>query len=237
MAKLQNVNVLRTPIDRGLKTLEGQNVTCSDVFFVYIGISIRFMRIFETNQDESTSDMFLFAYFLDPGWLYSESPFNEPCSQLETRLAWWQGRENNNHSDVLALLGVKLFSVSPSEMFNSPRYQHETHETLPKGPLQSAKSQKAYLPTPTLQDLLNPATNVDIESLFANPDPYGIDELTDDDGNESDDNEAEQTPRLIACYNGGAVQESKKSSTLLQKSSGKSAPWVLEKFSMADIDF
>ncbi|KAK0498286.1 hypothetical protein EDD18DRAFT_82822 [Armillaria luteobubalina] len=90
MAELQNVNALLTPIDRGLKTLEGQNVTCSDVFFVYIGIAIGFMCVFETNQDDecllghqvdtynifnrrfsilmtdSTSDMFLFAYFLDP---------------------------------------------------------------------------------------------------------------------------------------------------------------------------
>lgn len=138
---------------------------------------------------------------------------------------------------------------------DSPRYQHQAHLTLPKAPSQSSSSQKVYLPTPTLQDLLNPATDVDIESLFTNPDPYGIDELTDDDGNESDDNEAEQTvtrgaprliidnlvdlmqPRLIARYDGGAVQESKKSSTLLQKSGGKSTPWVREKFSMADIDF
>ena len=47
LGQLHTVNLLLTPIDRGLKTLEGQNVTCSDVFFVYIGIAVGFMQVFQ----------------------------------------------------------------------------------------------------------------------------------------------------------------------------------------------
>ena len=47
LGQLHTVNLLLTPIDRGLKTLEGQNVTCSDVFFVYIGIAIGFTQVFQ----------------------------------------------------------------------------------------------------------------------------------------------------------------------------------------------
>jgi hypothetical protein len=39
---LRNINQLLTPIDRGLQTLEGRNVTCSDVFAIFIGITIGF---------------------------------------------------------------------------------------------------------------------------------------------------------------------------------------------------
>ncbi len=43
---LHNVNLLLTPIARGLETLEGQNTTCSDVFHVYIGIAVNFVAMF-----------------------------------------------------------------------------------------------------------------------------------------------------------------------------------------------
>jgi hypothetical protein len=39
-------NLLLTPIDQGLKTLEGQNTMCSDVFSIFIGIAIGFTHIF-----------------------------------------------------------------------------------------------------------------------------------------------------------------------------------------------
>ncbi len=97
--------MLLTPIDRGLETLEGQNTTCSDVFFVYVGIAIGFTRVFQIPgrslyislcigmtlfmaedeifeyrdetysvfdrrfsilMTESTPDLFLIAYLLDP---------------------------------------------------------------------------------------------------------------------------------------------------------------------------
>ena len=35
-----------TPIARGLKTLEGQNTTCSDVLNIYIGIAIGYDTVF-----------------------------------------------------------------------------------------------------------------------------------------------------------------------------------------------
>lgn len=35
-----------SPIARGLKTLEGQNTTCSDVLNIYIGIAIGYNAVF-----------------------------------------------------------------------------------------------------------------------------------------------------------------------------------------------
>jgi hypothetical protein len=40
------VNLLLTPIARGLETLEGQNTTCSDVFHVYTGIAVNLTTMF-----------------------------------------------------------------------------------------------------------------------------------------------------------------------------------------------
>ncbi|KAF7975533.1 hypothetical protein HWV62_9361 [Athelia sp. TMB] len=87
-AQLFTIDALLSPIARGLKTLEGQNTTCSDVFSIYIGIAIGFTRVFQKPNDpifvhrdktyavfnrrfrifmaDCTDDMFLLAYLLDP---------------------------------------------------------------------------------------------------------------------------------------------------------------------------
>ncbi|KAJ3832016.1 hypothetical protein F5878DRAFT_548770, partial [Lentinula raphanica] len=44
---LNTIDLLLQPIARGLTTLEGQNTTCSDIFFVFIGIAIGFNCVFE----------------------------------------------------------------------------------------------------------------------------------------------------------------------------------------------
>ncbi|KAJ6611788.1 hypothetical protein B0H10DRAFT_1808722 [Mycena sp. CBHHK59/15] len=44
--QLYNINLLLKPISRGLKTLESSQVTCSDVFKIYIGIAIGFKEVF-----------------------------------------------------------------------------------------------------------------------------------------------------------------------------------------------
>ena len=44
--QLKQVGRLLDPIARGLKTLEGQQVTCSDVFFIWIGLGVAFKRAF-----------------------------------------------------------------------------------------------------------------------------------------------------------------------------------------------
>lgn len=44
--QLHNINMLLTPIARGLQTLEGQNTTCSDVFHIFVGIAIGFTNVF-----------------------------------------------------------------------------------------------------------------------------------------------------------------------------------------------
>lgn len=110
LSDLHNINLMLSPIARGLKTLEGQNSTCSDVFNIYIGIAIGYNNVFrdagkstdvvhglkELRCDiniyciaspvyqwrsqtfgvynrrfanlmrDSTQDMFLLAYLLDP---------------------------------------------------------------------------------------------------------------------------------------------------------------------------
>jgi hypothetical protein len=44
--ELYNINMLLKPIARGLKTLESTQVTCSDVFCIWIGIAIGFTEVF-----------------------------------------------------------------------------------------------------------------------------------------------------------------------------------------------
>ena len=88
-ADLRSVNKLLTPIARGLTTIEGQMVMLSDIFSVFIGIAIAFGRMFLNPSErfhqyqgesyaaynrrfaflmeESSRDLFLLAYLLDPG--------------------------------------------------------------------------------------------------------------------------------------------------------------------------
>ncbi|KAJ6565411.1 hypothetical protein B0H10DRAFT_2387556 [Mycena sp. CBHHK59/15] len=44
--QLYNINMLLKPISRGLKTLESSQVTCSDVFNIWIGLGIGFKQVF-----------------------------------------------------------------------------------------------------------------------------------------------------------------------------------------------
>ena len=64
--QLHHINLLLTPMDWGLQTLEGQNTTCSDVFSIFIGIAIGFTHVF---QDPSAFIVFnfltIFIYILD----------------------------------------------------------------------------------------------------------------------------------------------------------------------------
>jgi hypothetical protein len=62
--QLHHINLLLTPIDRGLQTLEGQNTTCSDVFAIFIGIAIGFTHVF---QDPSAFIVFLGIFHLHTG--------------------------------------------------------------------------------------------------------------------------------------------------------------------------
>ncbi|KAJ3740979.1 hypothetical protein DFH05DRAFT_1404969, partial [Lentinula detonsa] len=86
--QLNHIDALLHPIARGLTTLEGQNTTCSDVFYVFIGIAIGFNRVFEDPTsdiyqyrtetfgvfdrrfgiflNDCTKDMFIISYLLDP---------------------------------------------------------------------------------------------------------------------------------------------------------------------------
>ncbi|KAF5331490.1 hypothetical protein D9758_017621 [Tetrapyrgos nigripes] len=98
LGKLYQIDALLKPIAWGLKTLEGQHVTCSDVFFVFVGISIGFNDVFTKARSDNpdlyahrsetfavynrrfrifmndcTPGMFLLAYLLDPIY-YSDSP-------------------------------------------------------------------------------------------------------------------------------------------------------------------
>lgn len=44
--QLYNINMLLKPISRGLKTLESSQVTCSDVFNIWVGLTIGFKEVF-----------------------------------------------------------------------------------------------------------------------------------------------------------------------------------------------
>ncbi|KAJ7110848.1 hypothetical protein C8R44DRAFT_591718, partial [Mycena epipterygia] len=86
--QLYNINMLLKPISRGLKTLESTQVTCSDVFNIWIGIAIGFKLVFSNPSDainryqqetidcynrrfaifmnDCTPGMFILSYLLDP---------------------------------------------------------------------------------------------------------------------------------------------------------------------------
>ncbi|KAJ7131007.1 hypothetical protein C8R44DRAFT_871553 [Mycena epipterygia] len=49
-------------------------------------------------------------------YMYREAPFNDPCTDPLFRLSWWKARMNNSDANQIAKLGIKLFSVSASEM-------------------------------------------------------------------------------------------------------------------------
>jgi len=53
--KLHHINMLLTPIDQGLQTLEGQNTACSDVMAIFIGIAIGFTTVFKDPCMSSTA--------------------------------------------------------------------------------------------------------------------------------------------------------------------------------------
>ncbi|KAJ6495921.1 hypothetical protein DFH09DRAFT_946043, partial [Mycena vulgaris] len=87
--QLYNINMLLKPISRGLTTLESSQLTCSDVFNIWIGIAVGFKEVFcnptaainEYNQEtfdcynrrfaifmnDCTPGMFILSYLLDPG--------------------------------------------------------------------------------------------------------------------------------------------------------------------------
>jgi hypothetical protein len=55
---LRNINQLLTPIDQGLQTLEGRNVTCSDVFTIFIGIAIGYFTMRVSHSTAYPPDLF-----------------------------------------------------------------------------------------------------------------------------------------------------------------------------------
>ncbi|KAJ6626375.1 hypothetical protein B0H10DRAFT_1781497 [Mycena sp. CBHHK59/15] len=81
--------MLLKPISRGLKTLESSQVTCSDVFNIWIGLAIGFKEVFADPENlilkfrqetydaynrcfsifmnDCTEGIFILSYLLDPG--------------------------------------------------------------------------------------------------------------------------------------------------------------------------
>ncbi|KAJ7170463.1 hypothetical protein C8R43DRAFT_1103347 [Mycena crocata] len=51
-SQLYNINMLLKPISRGLKSLESSQVTCSDVFNIWIGIAIGFKEVFSNPDNQ-----------------------------------------------------------------------------------------------------------------------------------------------------------------------------------------
>ncbi|KAF8872452.1 hypothetical protein CPB85DRAFT_1237708, partial [Mucidula mucida] len=76
LSSLETVNSLLTPIDRGLKTLESSNVTCSDVLLIYIGIAIGFKQTFQTDGNE--------IFFLSSNLLTNHSAVDDDLLEHRT---------------------------------------------------------------------------------------------------------------------------------------------------------
>ncbi|KAJ6617717.1 hypothetical protein B0H10DRAFT_1948208 [Mycena sp. CBHHK59/15] len=49
-------------------------------------------------------------------YMYREAPFDLPCTDQSLHLHWWKAVSKDSNAYVLARLGIKLFSVVPSEM-------------------------------------------------------------------------------------------------------------------------
>ncbi|KAF7314722.1 hypothetical protein MKEN_00946200 [Mycena kentingensis (nom. inval.)] len=374
---LKVVNALLTPIDRGLKTLEGLTTTLSDVFMVYIRIAVGFTNVFAANDEllrdhhqqvysifdyrfnilmtESTPDMFLVAYFLDPvyypdgalrlslpdrrsfsketasplfhrilqaavsilegeqarhesggeeqvpvlcremiAYAYREPPFDRECKSKTKRLPWFEDIKGDPRALLISMIGVKVHSVSPSEMTDertasrmtaintakrnkltgyhiiemaqlqqhwtyglaAPETKHTARLDLPEA--LPASGNVSYLPTPRLDDLLNPATDADFtadaarmeEQLFNPADPYDLKSLSDGEDDEDDDEEEEEpmvirgaprlaiedlvnltNPRLLARYEGKKLTPSVPDTT--QTPAVVARKWVPTKLSLA----
>ncbi|KAJ6461200.1 hypothetical protein DFH09DRAFT_1348149 [Mycena vulgaris] len=66
-------------------------------------------------QDEGAAEGALLMKQLI-AYMYRAVPFNDPCVNPLQRLSWWKAPQNNPDASQLAKLGIKLFSVSASEM-------------------------------------------------------------------------------------------------------------------------
>lgn len=75
--------------------------------------------------------------------------------------------------------------------FTNPKYSHTATLTLPKT---KPSAQPIQQPTPTLNDLLNPALADSEESIFMPSDPYGA--FTLDDKEDGEDSEDEDLPTI-----------------------------------------
>jgi hypothetical protein len=71
--------------------------------------------------------------------------------------------------------------------FTDPKYSHTATLTLPKT---KSMAQSIQLPTPTLNDLLNPEPANSEEPIFLPSDPYGAQALDDEDGEDWEDEDS-----------------------------------------------
>ncbi|KAK6966290.1 ribonuclease H-like domain-containing protein [Favolaschia claudopus] len=67
----------------------------------------------EQRGDKSEGDILVKQMI---SYMYREAPFDLPCKELSVRLAWWKSIAKDSNAYLLARLGIKLFSVVPSEM-------------------------------------------------------------------------------------------------------------------------
>ncbi|KAJ6616912.1 hypothetical protein B0H10DRAFT_1948775 [Mycena sp. CBHHK59/15] len=85
----------------------------------YLIVNARLMlrneQIREQKGDSSDGDLLVKQIRT---YMYREAPFDRPCTDLSLRLGWWTSISKDSNSYLLARLGIKLFSVVPSEMCN-----------------------------------------------------------------------------------------------------------------------
>ncbi|KAJ7832462.1 hypothetical protein B0H14DRAFT_3463371 [Mycena olivaceomarginata] len=103
-------------------------------------------------------------------YMYHEAPFDLPCTDQTLRPGWWKSVSKDSNAYVVARLGVKLFSVVPSEMCDE------------------RTASKLIAMSTAKRNNLGAENLVRSLRLFNNPNPYGIKdcEAEEDEEDESD---------------------------------------------------
>ena len=121
LSDLHNINLLITPIACGLKTLEGQNTTCSDVFNIWIGIAVSYKNVF---ADASKSCLY---YFQRQVWtLKLASVIYQWCSET---FAVYNHQFSNFLKDSMQDMFLLAYLLDPSKPCISVEY-YETDNCI-----------------------------------------------------------------------------------------------------------
>ncbi|KAJ6610269.1 hypothetical protein B0H10DRAFT_2225165 [Mycena sp. CBHHK59/15] len=151
-------------------------------------------------------------------YVYREAPFNDPCTKPLFWLSWWQARMNNSDASQIAKLGIKVFSVSVSEMCDKRTASkmaawstvkknglavdyiinmgilEKYWKLLTRQLLRRLLSKTFLLPAGSSQP--DSAPNPSEATLFDNPDPYSHMALEEDE----DDSDTQEGTVIVCSF-------------------------------------